>query len=358
MIIYENERYAFHLTPDEGELFIEHSKSGRGGHLGHAMTEYDADKIICFYPNCDGVKGNGHTGHGWMEYKKSQDGGKTWDEAEVFPYSKNLYDMDFGVTAMCEKAITAKNGNIIVFNLLCDIAESQGKAWGPHPLATYCISKDEGKTWSKGKRIGEYCGRIYDVIEKDDKIYVLMLHGKSGYATDTEFHLYESCDYGETFTDVSHIPFRISESEHRYYGTLGILNNNNMICYTYCEEDEFNCTYMISKDAGRTWEEGKAYFDLGLRNVQLLKIAGAFFMFGRSRMDVGDFVAYASDDGMHWSKGTVLKKRENGAGAYSNTLLLGKYACADRNVALIQASHAYDKDKTNVYHWFLTAKEK
>ena len=71
MVVYENNSHIFKITPDGGELFIDHSKTGRGGHLGHAMVEYADNKLLCFYPNCTGDIHEGHSGYGWMEYKRS-----------------------------------------------------------------------------------------------------------------------------------------------------------------------------------------------------------------------------------------------------------------------------------------------
>ncbi len=359
MIIYQNEKYSFILTPDGGELFQDHSPQQRGGHLGHAMTECNGGDILCFYANCAGHLGKGHSGHGWMEYKRSIDGGKTWGNAEIYPYSKQLYDMDFGITAMAEKAVVADNGNILVFHLLCDIAESKGGAWGEHPLATYAISYDNGVSFPKYKRLSDECGRIYDAAVHSGKIYVLMEHGKTGYCDSTEYHLYVSEDCGETFQDLSTLPFYGTAELHRYYGTFEWLDKKTIICYTYCQESEFQCNYAISKDCGKTWSELQTTeFKLGIRNPQLVKFKDAYFMFGRSWHDAGDFVVYCSDDGMKWDEGHIVKKREHGLGAYSNTLPLGRFSENGITKVLVQASHAYDESRTNIYHWELYAEER
>jgi hypothetical protein len=77
--------------PNDGILFVDHSPAERGGHLGHALVEYADGKILAFYPNCSAGshnpeafpmagKGRGHSARGWMEFKRSLDGGETWSD--------------------------------------------------------------------------------------------------------------------------------------------------------------------------------------------------------------------------------------------------------------------------------------
>ncbi len=40
--------------PNGGILFVDHSATGKSGHLGHALVEYQDRKILAFYPNCSG----------------------------------------------------------------------------------------------------------------------------------------------------------------------------------------------------------------------------------------------------------------------------------------------------------------
>ena len=73
--------------PNDGILFVDHSSTGRGGNLGHALVEYEDGKILAFYPNCSDDN-KGHSAVGWMEYKRSEDGGETWGDPNVLAYSK------------------------------------------------------------------------------------------------------------------------------------------------------------------------------------------------------------------------------------------------------------------------------
>jgi hypothetical protein len=80
----------FNITPEkppnDGILFVEHSQMGRSGNLGHALVEYEDGKLLAFYPNCSDDN-KGHSAVGWMEYKRSLDGGETWGDANVLAYS-------------------------------------------------------------------------------------------------------------------------------------------------------------------------------------------------------------------------------------------------------------------------------
>ncbi len=57
--------------PGEGILFVNHHEKRRSGHLGHALVEYADGCILAFYSNCAGSRNAGHSGFGWMEYKRS-----------------------------------------------------------------------------------------------------------------------------------------------------------------------------------------------------------------------------------------------------------------------------------------------
>lgn len=343
-------------------------KTRRGGHLGHAMVEYEPGKILCFYANCNGEPNNGHSGDGWMEFKRSLDGGKTWSEKEFFPYSKALYDLNIGIFAMCEKAVTAPNGDIIVFNLICDLIDSHGGAWEPYGIPTYVISHDKAKTWDKAVQIGDERGRVYDACVKDGRIYVLLEYGAKYYRTVTEYHIFVSDDNGKTFNDLSCLPLFSTVKWGRLYGTMEWLNDGGLIVYSYREEpNEYYCDYTISYDGGKTWSGIKqAYFKHRIRNMQLVKFKNTYFMFGRSgtfgddgqqgEYVNGNIIVYCSPDAVSWDEGHYLKMREHGIGAYSNTLVVTGTNGHER--LLYQASHAYDQNRTNVYHWWIDYTEK
>lgn len=51
------------------EIFADHEKNRRSGHLGHAMAQCADGSILAFYPNCSyNLPENypGHSMHGWV----------------------------------------------------------------------------------------------------------------------------------------------------------------------------------------------------------------------------------------------------------------------------------------------------
>lgn len=88
--------------PNDGILFVDHAKAKRSGHLGHALVQLAPGKLLAFYPNCSSDNG-GHSAVGWMEFKRSEDAGKTWGEPQVLAFTKALFEKQLGRTAMAER---------------------------------------------------------------------------------------------------------------------------------------------------------------------------------------------------------------------------------------------------------------
>lgn len=345
--------------PNDGILFVDHSKAGRSGHLGHALVEYAPGKILAFYPNCSDAN-NGHNGDGWMEYKRSVDGGRTWSEAAPLEYSKRVHESGRGRSVMCEKAVCTNDGDILLFNLECGNVPEKKFAWQPLAVPTFLRSQDGGATWGEAQPLGDEPGRIWDVLQHQGAIYALELCNDSSIAwygnlPEHHYSLYVSEDQGRTFARRSVLPFEIIQ---RGYGALAVLPDGGLIAYVYNQTDEKHLDYAVSCDAGRTWGEPKtAYFAKQIRNPQVAAFKGGFVMHGRSGSKGdeeirGHFVLYASPDGVHWDEGRYLQTRTAGAGAYSNNLLVRDPDGGPERL-LIQASHAYEKSKTNIHHWRL-----
>lgn len=360
---FESEKYIF--TVSDEKLFHDHSKDGKSGHLGHGMCEYKEGCVLAFYPVNDGEKWSGHNGLGFCKMKRSYDSGETWtDLDEVYPFSDSLYRQKIDVYSAVEKAVCTKTGRIIAFNVIMDLQDSKGCGYEPFRVSSYCISDDEGKTWSDPKRFCDVPGRIYDARIFDDKIYVLILYAKD--STDKSklmvYHLFKSEDNGETFENVSVVPFPVDFEYTRYYGTMEKLKDGSIIAYSYRGiSKEYELDYVISKDDGKTWGEMKqAHFEKRIRNPQLVKFKDSFFLFGRSGSNgeqdkAGHNIIYFSDDGINFDEGHYLKMREFGAGAYSNGIIVHK---AGEERLLIRMSHAYEANRTNIYSWFIDAKAK
>ena len=97
-------------------LFVDHEKNARSGHLSHALAEYKKGHVIALYSNCSGKRNNwspGHNGFGWLEYKRSADGGLTWDDAKILPYSWESF-LNEPFTVSCEKAVSTKENEIVL----------------------------------------------------------------------------------------------------------------------------------------------------------------------------------------------------------------------------------------------------
>ena len=358
---YKNGEYAFSVSDEI--LFADRSKENRSGHLGHALVEYEKGKVLAFYPNCSGDKWSGHNACGWAEYKRSEDGGKTWGEVEFYPFSKTLYDLGISVYSSCEKAVLAKNGDIIAFNFICDLISNNDCGYEPFRIPSYCVSHDKGKTWSAPVAFGGKRARIYDARVFDGDIYVLIHYSANSVdrTLPTEYHLFKSTDDGKTFSDVSVLPFDSGADFCRYYGTMEKLDDGSIIAYSYRDKyDEFHMDHVISRDGGASWSKAEdSFFAKRLRNPQLIKFKNSYFMFGRSgsrgdEAQMGHNVMYFSPDGVNWDEGRYLKMRTCGAGAYSNVIVVHD---GEKERLLLQMSYAYEQNRTNVYHWFIDAEK-
>lgn len=96
--------------------------------MGHALVEYAPGCILAFYPNCSDANG-GHTGDGWMEYKRSEDGGRTWSAAATLPFE--IIQREYGALAFLP------GGGLIAYvynqtdekHLDCAISPDEGRTW-------------------------------------------------------------------------------------------------------------------------------------------------------------------------------------------------------------------------------------
>ena len=333
--------------PNNGNMFVDHSISGnRGGHFGHAMVEYADGKILAFYPNCN-ADHNGHSGRGWMEYKRSEDYGKTWSKAYRLKYSYDTFvASDQERSIICEKAVVTDDGTIILFCLQCDVKDNA--LWEPYFEPTYITSTDGGYTWSEPVELSRMKGRIYDAHVVDGNIYVFA-------HLDGRYYMFRSYDGGKSFEEPVHVPM----PSGNFYGTTGILPNGDWIAYTYSEEIENVLYYSLSSDGGDTWSRYKTTkFDKKIRNPQLIELNGSYFIMGRSGSygsESGHNIIYFSHDGLNWQEGVYLSRRTAGTGAYSNAIVVGTFNNDVPNRILYQASKAYDKDLTNILHWWIDA---
>ena len=361
--------------PNDGIMFVDHQKENRTGHLGHALVEYEPGKVLAFYPNCsaEDPELDGHSGYGWMEYKRSVDGGQTWSPPIIEPNSKALFDEACGRTMMCEKAVCTDIGRIVLFYLQSDmITDSHG--WEPFFNPLYAISDDYGHTFTPAKCFVEEAGRIYDAKYYEGVIYVLYQRGATcitetvendpmaltGQTTslDSDLLLYVSEDNGESFTLRSRIPF--ANTNQVYYGTMTFRPDGSLLVYTYDRYDEHNLKYNISCDCGRTWGiNRRAFFEKRLRNPQIVYFGGEYFIHGRTgnygqEENRKHFVLYTSKDGINWDEGHYVRMAKAGYDAYSNNLIVHMPDGTER--LLIHVSQAYEGNKTNIVEYWISKK--
>ncbi|MFC5357614.1 sialidase family protein [Azospirillum himalayense] len=362
---------AFTITPAppaKPELFVDHEKTGRSGHIGHALFQRPDGEIFAFFPNCasDDPGRHGTTGHsatGWMEVKRSRDGGRSWSEPVPLDYSKRTFDAKLGHTIFTEKAVVTDNGTIVLFHLLCDV--SKDALWEPYLVPTSTRSTDGGETWSEPIELCPDRGRIYSAIHADGLVCALKFRNdaEENFCGSTDEHiysLYASRDDGASFHRISDLPF---DTRGRGYGTLCRLNDGRLIAYVYNRNDEEHLDYAISNNGGISWSPPRrSVFAKRIRNPQMIGFGGGYFMHGRSgtygpEPGKGHFVMYYSRDGVTWDDGIYLAKREHGQGAYSNSLVVrSSEGHVDGKGPLrlrIHASHAYSADSTNIVAWWV-----
>jgi hypothetical protein len=343
--------------PNEGIMFVDHQSKRRSGHMSHALVEYAQGCILSFYSNCSAVIEHGHTGYGWIEYKRTTDEGKTWSDPVVLDYSYNsLLDGLFNIS--CEKAVFTDNGVIVLFCL----RNKKITRWEPYLEPVVLRSFDEGATWSEPILFSDQRGRIMDAFYKDGVIYALEFCNDAeikwtGNLPEHVYRMYVSTDDGLHFEERSILPF---DTYGRHYGALEWLPDGGLIAYIYNEYDEFNLDCCISYDNGFTW--GKPFNSFcakRIRNPQVCSLNGLYFLHGRSGCNDPslpfNFVLYTSEDGVKWDDGVYLCVTQPGgwgnAGYYSNNCVTGRFGGARR--ILIQASDPYFEGCVNIKHWWI-----
>lgn len=93
-----------------------------------------------------------------------------------------------------------------------------------------------------------------------------------------------------------------------------------------------------------------------IRNPQMIRYGDGYFMHGRSGNDgpeAGHFVVYYSPDGCTWDEGHYFRMHGTGAGGYSNSIVVGKGTPGIKPRLLIQTSHPYQEDLTNIIYWWI-----
>ena len=335
-----------------GKVFVDHEKAGRSGHMSHALVEYAKGCVLAFYSNCSLNRNKGHSGFGWIEFKRSLDGARTWSEPEKLPYAYNAF-LNEPFTVSCEKAVVTGENQIVVF---CT-RNTNPNGWEPYLVPTVIRTDDAGKSWTEAVELGTERGRVYDAFFANGEIYVLMQANSDFMATGPEhrYQIYRSSDGGRSFSLVSELPGNMAGHA---YGALKRRDDGAIIAYIYNSLNETNLDYFISFDGGQTWpERGQSYCAKSIRNPQIARVKGGYILHGRagagSFKDPRNFVLYTGEDGIHWDEGVYLHIVVPGASTayYSNNLVLNEENGMQR--VLIQSSVAYREARTNICHWVL-----
>jgi amidase len=336
--------------PNKGVLYVNHALAGRSGHGGQAITECQNGDILAFYSHVSGEAFGGHGTSGWSEYRISQDGGETWSDPHILPYSKEVWEGEVFHSALVDEVLTAPNGTIVA------IAGRYTDDRWDRTTPVYILSHDHGRTWTAARVVDPHAdvrqmAREHASLVHNGTLFVLF-DARPG-----PHSLYVSTDNGETFSHRSTLPFDHS----LWYGAMTVTPDGHIITYSYQTEDEHNLHYTISRDEGHTWEEVKTtYMAKRIRNPQVSeRLGGLYFMHGRSGQEGQDprhLVLYTSTDAIHWDAGVFLNKGSTrDLDSYSTNEIIGKYDPAARKRLLIQASVAYDDSgrRVNLHHWWV-----
>lgn len=361
MIFKEVNQNNYTVKIENPEIYIDNESRNRSGHMTHAMAEFAPGKIIDFNSNCSARRSGGHSTFGWVEYKISEDGGKTYSGSFDFPLSiEEFYDGEYNISV--EKAVACDNGRIVAFCLFND-ACSLCEPWLVPP--TIVTSDDGGKTWSDKKQICPNRGRVYDVVCHKGVIYLLQFCNDAtenflGTKEEHIYRLYKSENNGESFEEVAIVP---ADTMGRAYGSILFDDKDILHMYTYNSKDEEHLDHLVSCDFGKTWEILEPCpVKQGARNPQTAFMDGVYFLHGRTS-DIGGFVLYTSENGSDWDEGTRIENYEGHlCGAfYSNNIVLedenGKflfvqYSCPyiNRPLYYSEADKKYYVATVNVKH--------
>lgn len=342
-------RNGYNVNLSEPTLYVDNASRQRSGHMTHAIVEYAPRKLIDFNSNCSAKLYDGHSTYGFIEYRLSEDGGKTFSEIYELPYSKEaLYD---GVNVISvEKAVATDNGDIVAI-CLRNNAHAVCQPWDTPMIV---ISSDGGKSWSEPHEMCSFKGRVYDACYYEGVIYVLEFcnDGSGSFCGWSEEHLYRifaSTDNGQSFHEHCVVPI---PTENRGYGAMLFDPDGNLHVYAYNIQDESRIDHIISHDKGQSWDEPtQCAVKLGLRNPQIACIDGIFIAHGRSA-DSLHFALYTSTDGQNWDEGTPVRDVEKPTGCYySNNIVLKDENGKSR--MLIQFSESYSGACVNVMHMWL-----
>ena len=347
--IIKRDGYTVELSAPE--IYVDNKSRGRSGHMSHALAEFEPNKIIDFNSNCSAKKHGGHATYGFIEYRISEDGGKTYSEVFELPYAKQAF-FDGVEMISVEKAVACNDGSIVAICLRND----PNSVCQPWDTPTFIKSVDGGKTWSEPKELCSFKGRVYDACYYKGIIYVLEFCNDGtglfiGEKPEHVYRIFTSNDNGESFSELCVIPM---DTLSRGYGSMVFDDEGFLHVYAYNYADEVNMDHAISRDLGKTWEIlSPCYLAYGIRNPQVNVIDGIFVCHGRNK-DCSGFVLYTSLDGSLWDNGEIIGTKQSLC-YYSNNIVLKDDDGS--NHMLIQYSESYENACVDVMHRWLKIKK-
>lgn len=341
--------------------YVDNEARKRSGHMTHAMAEFAPGKYINFNSNCSAYRANGHSAYGWIEYRISEDAGKTYSDIYELEESKKVL-LDGVHTISVEKAVACDNGRIVA--LCLRNTHKWDTCCDPWDTPVYTVSDDGGKTWSKMKEFIPYKGRIYAAVYHKGVIYAMIFCNDRFLGKEPEhvYRIYKSDDNGDTWSELCVVPY--PSTVGRGYCAMTFDKNDVLHAYAYNSEDEEHLDHAISRDFGKTWEVTEpSYVAKGVRNPQIGYIDGLYILHGRAG-GVKGFVLYTSEDAVHWDEGHMLIDNLDAWCYYSNNITLRD---EDGELMIIQYSENYDyppgeeiegrnSDRVNVMHTTLRIK--
>ena len=337
------------FSVSDREIFVNHEKNHRSGHMGHALIDVGGGRLLDFNSNVDGDRCGGHSGFGWMEYHVSTDYGRTWGPTRVLPYTKRLLT-EGKHTALCEKGVRAPDGRIVLFFQITDTGPEI--CCEPWSAPTMCTSADGGETFSEAVPTGAKPGRIYDAVADDRAVYFLIQENEHFLGTRPE-HVYKvyRSEAGGPFAGVTLPVSAIGKG----YGAMEFAKDGSLIVYVYDSAHEDQLEYVISRDRGRTWSApARSRVAKLIRNPQVRRLGDVWFMTGRNGGTGDGLVIYSSDDGIRWDEGRMIDRRppKGGTGYYG--CLLPVFEPGQPPRLLLQYSHVYSVHRVNIAHRWIT----
>ncbi len=349
MSITEIQRNKYTIEIEQPEMYVNHQKTGRSGHMTHAMAAFAPGCFIDFNSNCSGVRWRGHSPFGWVEYRISKDAGRSYSDVHTLPYSMDsLLDGLYAISV--EKAVACDDGTIVAFCLRNDA--TQYTSCEPWETPYVVRSFDGGQTWTDAVECIPHKGRIYDALYHDGTIYVMIFCNENFHGSKPEhvYRIYKSNNCGESFEEVCIVPF---ETLKRGYCAMIFDQSGALHAYAYNEEAETELDHAISYDKGKSWTVlPPCYVAKGIRNPQIAFIDGVYILHGRSGGYEG-FVLYTSEDAAVWDEGFFLVRDKGAAAFYSNNLNLQD---EKGDFLLIQYSERYEECRVNIMHTRLRVK--